>query len=250
MANTNIESNTLRPLDGVDGLWHVEQDLFLAGGLMHFYCRMVVVRLQDGGLLLHSPVAMDDDLEAELGALGEVRWLLAPNLFHHLHLAAAQRRYPGARLVAVSGLHAKQPGLRYDVVLEADDPLPEAWREDLDHQVLAGMPKVNERVLYHRPSRSVIATDLLFHLEGPQHCKTLTSRLLFRTMGAYGKPAQSRFWRSMVNDRQANAESLRRVLSWDFARLSPAHGAILTGDDARERVQEVVSDTLRRWKLD
>src|SRR5258707_9176030 len=47
--------------------------------------RMTVVRLSDGGLFVHSPVALDPGTKEAGDALGDVRAVVAPSLFHHLH---------------------------------------------------------------------------------------------------------------------------------------------------------------------
>ena len=46
-----------------------------------------VVRLPDGRLFLHSPIAPSDDLAREVEALGPVAYLVAPNKFHHLFVS-------------------------------------------------------------------------------------------------------------------------------------------------------------------
>jgi hypothetical protein len=54
------------------------------------------------------------------------------------------------------------------------------------------------------------------------------SRLLFKSTGAYGRPAQSNSWRRFfVKDRGAAARSARRILEWDFDRLVMGHGEIV-----------------------
>ena len=74
-------------------------------GRFHVPTRMTALPLQDGGVALVSPIPIDDALAQQVAALGTVRFLIAPNLLHHLHLAAvvqsgkhlAQRRSrPGA----------------------------------------------------------------------------------------------------------------------------------------------------------
>jgi hypothetical protein len=237
-------TSSLTPIEGAPGLWQVEHDLFQAAGLVHFRCRMTVAELDQGGLLLCAPVPIDDALADELARLGEARVLFAPNLFHHLHLADAQRRYPEAELIAISALASKRPELRFDHLLGPDDVLPPALAASFDSEVLRGMPKVQERVLLHRATRTVIATDLLFNLCEPCHCQTRSTRLLFRLMGAYGRPAQSRLWRSMIKDRETHGASLRRLLAWEFERLVPAHGAIIAGAQAKARVEAALSRSL------
>ena len=44
--------------------------------------RMVVLRLSDGSIWVHSPVDVDDDLAAALAELGEVKHIVTPNYEH------------------------------------------------------------------------------------------------------------------------------------------------------------------------
>ena len=44
--------------------------------------RMAVLRLSGGDLLVHSPVALTSDLQAALGELGEVKYVVTPNTEH------------------------------------------------------------------------------------------------------------------------------------------------------------------------
>lgn len=46
--------------------------------------RMTVIRLNDGALWVHSPIKLTPELQALVEALGEVRYLIAPNHLHHL----------------------------------------------------------------------------------------------------------------------------------------------------------------------
>ncbi len=84
----------LQPLS--DTLWHVAIPHAFMG--LHVGTRMTVVKLSSGGLLLHSPVPVDEDLAAELAALGEVTHIVCPNLFHHVFAAEVKQRYPKALL--------------------------------------------------------------------------------------------------------------------------------------------------------
>ena len=77
----------------VEGL-HVLDVPFRAGGL-ELGGRMTVIRLPDGGLWIHSPVRFEPAHRAAVDALGPVRFLVAPNLMHHLHIP---RRFQAERL--------------------------------------------------------------------------------------------------------------------------------------------------------
>ncbi len=63
---------------------------------------MHVVELGGGELLIYSPTHIDDATYEQIERLGRVRWLVAPNHFHHLGLARYRARFPDALAVASS----------------------------------------------------------------------------------------------------------------------------------------------------
>jgi hypothetical protein len=204
-----------------DGLWAASHQLNLPGGFP-FPVRMTVVRLADGSLVLLSPVPLDDALAAELAALGPVGFLVAPNLLHHLYLGAAARRYPQAQVLVAPGLPEKVGTLPPHALL--DERVPAAWQGQLQVLSMQGQPKLNEQALLHLPSRSLILTDLVFHILHPASWRT---DLLLWMVGCRGRLAQSRLVRGLTTDKPAAEASAARLLDLDFDRLVPAHGEIV-----------------------
>ncbi|MFP2901633.1 DUF4336 domain-containing protein [Corallococcus sp. 4LFB] len=184
--------------------------------------RMTVLRLPDGGLWVHSPVAFTPERRAAVEALGQVRFLVAPNLFHHLHLPDWAAAFPDARVVAPAGLRAKQPALRIDQELE-DTPDP-AWAPVLDQMHVRGMPQLNEFLFFHRPSRTLIVTDLAFHYPRAEGWKLRAYLWLDGVLGRFAAP---RFLRLFTKDREAARAALQRALGWDVERVVVCHGQVL-----------------------
>jgi hypothetical protein len=118
---------------------------------------MTVIRLADGSLMLHSPVALDPELRRELDSLGRVRFAVAPNRFHHLYADEVVRAYPEARLSAAPGVEHKRSDLAIEGVL--GDEAPEEWKDELDQIFFRGRPLENEVVFLHRASRDLSSAD-------------------------------------------------------------------------------------------
>lgn len=215
------------------GLWHDQFDLYIPPRV-HFRGRMVVARLGDGRLWVHSPIPIDDALARQLAELGEVGHLVAPNAFHYLHFAAAAQRYPEARRWIAPALASKRPQLAYDEQL--GDRAPAAWAAELEQLVVGGMPKVDEVVFLHRASKTLVITDLAFNI---QEYRGLMAGLVFRLAGTHKRFGQSRLLRSLVRDRQQAAQAAQRILDWDFERVVMAHGEIIE-HDAHARMSEVL----------
>lgn len=211
-------------------------------GRFHLPTRMTVLPLARGGIALVSPIPIDDSLAARLATLGEVRFLIAPNVLHHLYLGAAIQRYPDASVLAPPGLHKKRPDLRLDRSLL--EPLPPALAESVEVQRIEGAQAVDEFVFFHRATRSLVVTDLVFNVVRPEGWVT---GLVLRLVGCYRRLGQSRAWRVFIKDRAAAADSLSRMLAWPFETLIMAHGDIVHSDaehDPRAMLTAAV-----RWVL-
>jgi hypothetical protein len=201
-----------------------------------FPARMTAVALDDGGVALISPVPMDDAIDAQLRELGEVRYLIAPNLLHSSYLAAAHTRYPSARVVAPRGLRAKKPELTIHCDLE--DGLPEPLARALTMIKIEGAPVLDEFTFFHHASRTLVVTDLVFNIRAPQGW---FANMVLWIVGCHGKLAMTRSWRMFSRDRAATWTSIERLFALPFDTLVMAHGDVVR-DHARERLAEAA-----RW---
>ena len=197
--------------------------------------RMTALRFGSGGVALVSPVPIDDAMAAKIATLGEVWYLVAPNLLHHLYLAAAAARYPSARVLAPKGLVQKRPDLRIDAFLEAG--LPSDLSDDVCAVRVEGAPDVDEVALFHAPSRTLVVTDLVFNVTRP---RGLVAHIVLFLVGCHANLAQSRAWRFFVKDRAAAAASIRTLLALPFETLVVAHGEVV-----HERAKEALGRALR-----
>lgn len=193
----------------------------LSGGF-RMPTRMTALPLEDGGVALVSPIRLTTDVVARVEALGPVRFLVAPNLLHHLYLAEATARWPDARVLAPRGLTKKRPDLRIDTFLE--DGLPEALAATVRAVKIEGAPSVDEHVFFHEPSRTVILTDLVFNVTRPEG---LVAHVALWLVGCHGKLGQSRAWRFFVKDRAEAARSARALLALPFDAAVVAHGEVV-----------------------
>lgn len=184
-----------------------------------------VIRVADGGLLVYSPVDLDDAAAARIEALGDVAHLVVPSLLHHLFAEAAARRWPNAQVHAAPGVRHKQPGLRIDRELPGD-----GWGPGVEAELVGGTPKLNEVVLFHRSSGTLICADLLFHITRPENLRTRLVLALAGTGG--GQLAQSREWSWACKDRPGARASVDRILRWPIARVAMCHGQAMEIDAA------------------
>lgn len=209
-----------------DRLRELAPDLFVAdhalvvGGL-HLGTRTTVVRA-GAGLIVHSPGPADEPLLREIEKLGRPAALVAPNKLHHLSLPLWIRAFPEARTFGAPGLAAKLPAIRFDE--ELGDEAPGLWRDALDQHHVRGAPRLEEVAFLHRSSRTLLLTDLAFHV---RHSESRFTRIFMRLNGGYGRFGTTRMLRSSFRDRKALRVSIDRILGWDFDRVVVAHGEVL-----------------------
>lgn len=199
-----------------EGIWTAALPLKM--GLFDFGGRVTAVRLEDDGLLVHSPPKLTPELKAEVDALGPVQVCVAPNKYHHLFVRQWKEAYPEARIYAAPGLPEKRKSFAFDGVL-GDEP-EEAWRGVLEQHVLGGAPGIGEVVFFHPASRTLVATDLAMSFGGGNW----PTRMFARLNGVYRRFGPSRFARFLIKDRAAARASLDHMLEWDFDRVLIAHG--------------------------
>lgn len=214
-------------LESIDThLWHATH-AFKANGLP-ITTRMTVVRLPGRKLLVHSPVPMppDSELWRQMQGLGTVAFVVAPNKMHHLFLAPCAAAFPDAVVYGPQGLAHKRPDLAARLrELPAGDVTE--WLPDLEHLAFEGIPAGNESVWFHRPSATLIVTDLLQWMAGDLSWPT---RAYATLTGVRRKLAVPLTVRALVRDRAAAALSAERVLRWPFTRVVMAHNQVIDSD--------------------
>ena len=200
----------------VDGVWVAWTPQSFFG--LQVGARMTVVRLRDGSLFVHSPIAIDDTLKGEIDALGDVGHVVAPNLFHHLHAGLAAELYPNAKVHLAPGLDKKRPDLKADALLGREqDP---GWGSEIEAMPIEGT-MLGETTFIHHPSGTLICSDLIENFETSDDWYT---RLYLKLGGIHGKPGLSRALRMAFRDKKAARRSIDAILERPFTRISLAHG--------------------------
>jgi len=177
--------------------------------------RMTLLELE-GGVLAHSPIPVITEIEP--------RWVLAPNLFHHLYVGEW-----GCEKWGVPGLPDKRPDVSFAGVLEDEHPFgDEVWAYGL-----RCFAATNEVVLVHRPSKTLLVSDLCFNLG--REAPWLTRAAMWLAMG-YPGPRTTVLERALMKRERAR-DDLRTILEQDFDRVIMAHGEVIDtgGKDALRR---------------
>ena len=186
--------------------------------------RMTVLRLPDGGLLLHSPTRYSIALKQALDAIGPVRHLVAPNLAHWLFLKDWQAACPDATTWAAPGLRGRkqvrEAGLRLDREMTGAEQ--DAWGGTVELVMVPGGLGFHETALFHHPSQTLLLTDLVMNLEARKVPALL--RPVLRLFGMTdGMPPP--YLRAVVKLRREEARrAARHLVSLQPRRVVFAHG--------------------------
>lgn len=211
-----------------------------------FTTRMTVVRLENGELFLHSPIAFDERLAAEIQALGIVRHLVSPNQFHYAHIGEWQKAFPASIAWASPGVRDRARARHADVHFARDlnrQP-PEAWGREIDQTLVPG-GIFREFVFFHKASRTLILADTIMNLELDK--LTEPWRKATKLTGMYYPRGQIFFGMRLpllLQRRQAKA-AIQRIISWQPQRIVLSHGRCFV-ENAEETIDRLFRGGTRR----
>jgi len=157
--------DVLKPID--DAIWIVDSGPLQAAGMIPLPVRMTVIRLQDGAILLYSPTRYDASLHKSLEELGPIRHIIAPNSAHWTFVKEWMTHSPTALAWAAPGLRQRRQ-VR-DAHIPWHDDLGSSsgalWAPEIEQIEVAGIGGFREVCFFHRPSGSLIVTDIIQYLE-------------------------------------------------------------------------------------
>jgi hypothetical protein len=226
--------DTLKPVAA--SIWIVDGSIIRFGAgpfRAPFTTRMTVIRLNDGGLWVHSPVDAGEALFAAVEALGPVRFLIAPNPIHYWWIPQWKARFPEAEFHAVETLKARAKRALPDFRAFSGDA-PTRWSGTID-QLLVEDGWFREAVFFHKKSRTLILADLIENFE-LSHVHGRFLRLLLRLGGVLdpdGKmPRDMRF--AFRRHREGLKRAVEHMLAWNPERIILAHGRWYDRDGVAE----------------
>lgn len=202
-----------------------------------FKRNVALLRLSDGRVVIHSTAPFTAKDVAAIQEFGEPAWLVDATLLHDTFAKEGRAALPHLPYLAPLGLD-KASG----IATQPLDPPPSDWAGEIDVLKIAGTRK-NEHALFHSRSRTLVVADLFFSF--PPGTRAWPRFFALHIMGLpqtlFGV---SRFFRFLINDRQAFERSVRTLLDWDFERIVVAHFAPL-----ETAAKPAVESALREAKL-
>jgi len=193
--------------------------------------RSTIVRLNDGSVWMHSPVSYNPDLATEIENLGPIRYLVAPNVYHHFFLKEWQDHYPDPQLIGPQDLPAKRPDLIFSALF--DDLRFDPWPGEIARVVFTGSRAFDEHVFFHRASRTAILTDLIVNVRLDK--QSTLSRLIAHIEGvAHPNGRTPLLYRLGMRDRAAGADAVTAILGWGATQAVISHGEWFREDATEE----------------
>ncbi|MGK7895874.1 MAG: hypothetical protein AB4372_20240 [Xenococcus sp. (in: cyanobacteria)] len=216
-------------------LWHV------TGILPPAPREMVIYKLAELGLLIHSAIALDEAGITQLESLGTPKIMIVPNRIHRIDASVYKQRYPELLVVAPK---VAKPYVEEEVPVDAiaEELLPNYGI--ICHQPAGIRP---QELVYELPlsrGKALIFTDILFNLT-PSYLDRYVPRnkLIFRWLGAsgyFGITALGK--RFFMTDKIAYREWLRDLAGStpSLCVISVAHGEPITMN-CTERLREAAA---------
>ena len=221
-----------------DVIWITQRPVWFGG--VRLRSRTTVVRLAGDALWVHSPCPPTDEVCAALDALGEVRWIVVPNRYHHLQTPATAARYPAALVVGPKSVQARNPHVK--LTASTDDPAYVRATPELTSIPLRGVPFLDETVFFHPASGSLIAADLLISACAHDHW---TWRAAARIFGRYERVGTPPDVQMHTRANPEVAESIAQMRALPLERILVAHANPIT-DRPAQRIAEAWGFAIRR----
>ena len=214
-------------------------DIWIAdGGIVSFFgfdypTRMAVVRIEDGGLWVWSPIALTTELEQEVRALGPVGHLVSPNKLHHLFLGAWKANFPEAKRWGPPSTVARFADLGFSGTLT--DDAPPDWAGQVDQYYFDNSRFLDELLFFHRKSRTAMVgdysqpfSDAFLKREWPWWARFLAKRV--KMVEGWGYPPLE--VRMTFFHRATARAKVRALIAADPERVVVAHGEIVRSGGA------------------
>jgi len=224
--------NTLKPV--AENVWLVDGPIIHFGPKLlrfPFPTRMTLVRLSGGKLFVHSPTELSPALRDQVKRLGAPRWIVAPSRIHYWWITQWHTAFPNAEIYVAPRVRT-QAGARIDfhcTAINRGSSLP--WSGEIDTLLVAGR-YLTEAEFFHRPSRTLILTDLIENFEPSK--LNWPRRLLARLGGILAPNGSMPRDMRLTFSRQVLRDAVEKMLAWNPERVILAHGRWFDRDGAQE----------------
>ncbi len=227
--------------EGVVALESVDKDIWIVGGPkvpflgLMVGTRMTVVRLGKE-LWIHSPVSISAEIAEHLQELGKIRYVVAPNKYHHVFLSEWQSKFPEAEFFAAPGLRSKRQDISFDGELTSTGEY--GWSDSIPHTIFRPSRLFDEVVFFHRESRTLVLTDLIINAKTDEYNRWQKLFAAFDGL-AYPNGTTPRLYRWSIKSKPTARAVYQTLIDWDPEKVIISHGEWFREEGTRELKQRL-----------
>lgn len=204
-------------------LWVVERGYIFLGQI-DVGGRTSIVRLSDGGLFVHAPLALTPVLKKAIDQIGVMKVVIAPNTEHVDFIEQWKAFYPNACYLGPPGCLSSLSHIPFTRELTRDNAVDQTLaRSHISQFFIASAPFFNETLFVHHPTQTLFCTDFFWAYPTDPDVPRPTLAWGWAMNNVY-KPIYD--W-ILVKDQQEFMHTLKAVLSTKFLRIVPCHGDIV-----------------------
>lgn len=192
-------------------------------------------------LVVYSPF---DPSLVDVTTHGTVRSIVVPNGMHSLYAHAFHEAHPEATLYSSPGVGQRFPDKKWGTVLD-ESSVETALGSHVRVRVLTGIPMMQEVVLLHVASKTIVAADLAFNFSAEARGKmNVASRVFTHVI----RCTRALDWSAMLKVlnrgccKTAWPQVRGLVKEWEWDRFVPSHGEVV-----EEGAKEVFKDGMYKY---
>jgi len=204
------------------GIWVRDGEWYASS----FRRRMTVMALPNYDLIVHNAFILKNEDISRLCSLGTVVGIVMPNALHGDEIGWMVAKFPQARVLVPSAA-LKKAKVKHRVTGCLERDWPEEWSSSIVCLPVEGLRMIHESAFYHKASRSLVLTDLVFNMKAEDFKTPIERKIMsWNRVGTGFGP--SRLCDSLfTKDMGARRRSIATMLSWDFDRVIMSHGQVL-----------------------
>jgi len=199
--NFNMKYNTIQ----------IENNLFTMDGQLSknpIGRRMIVIRLSNNELVVHSPIYLEGAIKSELDSLGELTTILVPNKRHTLEVKKVHAQYPHSKIFVSDGLQ-KEFSKRFPIYGTYEEDWIVPLSDELDVFSIEGLHNP-EVVFFHKESKTLIVADVFFNFNHNDFSGFTRPLMLLNKATQFGTTLLYKW--SMVKDKSLFKASFSRYV--------------------------------------
>lgn len=218
---------TLKPIS--KNIWIADWDIVKMWFFLFkapFSTRMTIIKLNDGSLWIHSPIAPNKNLLKEIDLLGKVRYLVSPNKIHYVHISAWKKIYPDAIAFASPWVEKRAKSQKIEVNFDKnlEEKAPIYWESEIEQIFFKWSRFMQEVDFFHKESRTLILTDMIenFEVDKMDSCFLKILMKLAWNADPNGKTPLD-FRMTFLWNKKLARESFEKIIAWKPEKVILAH---------------------------